>query len=157
MESIRSRERARNAECAGFEELMARFYENAPSTTLRVEFGAPSQQGLVRGRNEDGYYVVRRRRERDILLSNVPVERLVQCEQEAFTMVVADGLGGHAFGDLASYLALRVNWDLGKDEIKWAVKMNRREADELKLKAGVLLSLVSPSPNQTPTGVGATC
>jgi protein phosphatase len=79
---------------------------------------------------------------RDVLLSNLPVERLNQAEQEAYSLLVADGLGGHAFGELASYLALRTAWDLGGNEIKWAVKMNRRESDELKLKAAVLFGLL---------------
>jgi serine/threonine protein phosphatase PrpC len=62
---------------------------------------------LVRDHNEDHYIVLRRRRARDVLLSSLPIERLDQPEQEAYALVVADGLGGHPSGEVASYLALR--------------------------------------------------
>ena len=142
MESIPDRESSDTGEYVAFEESVARFFEEEPRTAVRVEFGALSHRGLVRHDNEDHYFVVRRRRVRDVLLSNLPVERLNQAEQEAYSLLVADGLGGHAFGELASYLALRTAWDLGGNEIKWAVKMNRRESDELKLKAAVLFGLL---------------
>jgi protein phosphatase len=142
MESISERDVPDSADTVEFGELVARFYEDEPRTAVRVEFGALSHRGLVREDNEDHYIVVRRRRERDVLLSNLPVERLREREQEAYSLVVADGLGGHAFGEVASYVALRAAWDLGSYEIKWAVKMNRRESDELKLKAAVLFALL---------------
>src|SRR4051812_40997071 len=117
-------------ESLAFEELVARDFEVEPHTAVHVEGGARSHPGLGRDLNEDHYLVVRRRR--DVLLSNLPVELLDQAEQEAYTLAVADGLGGHAFGELASLLALMTAWDLGGEEIKWAVKMNRREAEERK-------------------------
>ena len=142
MESIPDPEEPDTKVSAAFEELVARFFEDEPRAAVRVEFGALSHPGLVRDVNEDHYLVVRRRRLRDVLLSNLPVELLDQAEQEAYALAVADGLGGHAFGELASFLALWAAWDLGSEEIKWAVKMNRREADELKQKAAVLFGLV---------------
>jgi protein phosphatase len=142
MESLPDPELPDTGEDAAFEELVAQFYEVEPRTAVRVEFGALSHRGLVRDANEDHYLVVRRRRVRDVLLSNLPVELLNQAEQEAYALAVADGMGGHAFGDLASFLALWVAWDLGSSEIKWAVKMNRSESDELKLKAAVLFRLL---------------
>ena len=42
---------------------------------------------------------MRLRRERDVLLSNLPVEQLNRSEQQAYALAVADGLGGHAFGE----------------------------------------------------------
>ena len=58
--------------------------------------------GKVRTNNEDHYGVVRRHRSRDVLLTNMPVESLPASREEAFTMIVADGLGGCAAGELAS-------------------------------------------------------
>jgi protein phosphatase len=43
---------------------------------------------------------------------------------------------------LASILALCGAWDLGSSEINSALKINRRESDELKLKAAVLFGLL---------------
>jgi protein phosphatase len=142
MESIPDPELPAHEEDAAFEELVAQFYEDEPRTAVHVEFGALSHPGLVRDNNEDHYLVVRRRRVRDVLLSNLPVEFLNQDGQDAYALAVADGLGGHAFGELASFLALRAAWDLGGSEIKWAVKMNRSESDELRLKAAVLFRLL---------------
>ena len=142
MESISDPEFSDTGEYLAFEELVARFFEVEPRPAVHVEFGALSHPGLVRENNEDHYLVVHRRRVRDVLLSNLPVERLNQAEQEAYSLLVADGIGGHAFGELASFLALWTAWDLGGEEIKWAVKMNPREADELKQKAAVLFRLL---------------
>jgi protein phosphatase len=142
MESLPDPDLSDTGEYVAFEELVARFFEDEPRTAVHVEFGALSHPGLVRDNNEDHYFVVRRRRVRDVLLSNLPVELLNQAEQEAYALVVADGLGGHAFGELASFLALRAAWDLGSNEIKWTVKVNRRESDELKQKVAVLFGLL---------------
>jgi serine/threonine protein phosphatase PrpC len=126
MESISDPGLSNTGEYLAFEESVARFFEVEPRTAVHVEFGALSHPGLVRENNEDHYLVVHRRRVRDVLLSNLPVERLNQDEQEAYSLLVADGMGGHAFGELASFLALWTAWDLGGEEIKWAVKMNPR-------------------------------
>jgi protein phosphatase len=142
METGPDRESPDTGEYAAIEKLIARFYEDQPHTAVRVEFGALSHRGLVREDNEDHYVVVRRRRVRDVLMSNLPIELLSQKKQDAYALVVADGLGGHAFGELASYLALQAAWDLGSTEIKWAFKINESEADELMLKASVLFTLL---------------
>ena len=115
-------------EYIGFDELACRFYEMEPRQRVEVEFGAATHAGKVRENNEDNYIVVRRRRERDLLMTSLPVELLPQTAQVAYTLAIADGMGGHAFGDLASYLALRTGWDLGEGEVKWAVKVNEHEA-----------------------------
>jgi protein phosphatase len=125
-----------------FDELIGRFYEAEPRTRVVAEFGAKSHAGKVRAANEDSYVVVRRRRERDVLLSSIPVELLPRAEQAAYSLAVADGLGGHAFGELASFLAIRTGWELGEGEVKWAVKINQREATELKEKAAVLFGKI---------------
>ena len=65
-------------EYLAFEELVARFFEVEPRTAVHVEFGGLSHPGLVRENNEDHYLVVHRRRVRDVMLSNLPVERLNQ-------------------------------------------------------------------------------
>ncbi len=59
----------------------------------KVSFGALSHMGKVRTNNEDHYWVVRRHRSRDVLFTNMPAEFIPQSCEEAFTMVVADGLG----------------------------------------------------------------
>jgi protein phosphatase len=47
-------------------------------------------------------------------------------------MAVADGLGGAAFGELASMLALRTGWDIGPTAIKWSWIITEKEVEDLK-------------------------
>ena len=88
----------------------SRFFGPVPRL-VRVAFGATSHPGKVRPTNEDHYVVVRRRRSRTVLLSNVPAEALLPSEEDAYALLVADGMGGVAFighvGDSRAYLHRR--------------------------------------------------
>jgi PPM family protein phosphatase len=125
-----------------FDDLASRFYEREPRTSVRVEFGAYTHPGKVRPNNEDNYLVVRRARTRDVLLSSIGEGLLESHDQTAYTMAVADGMGGQKFGEIASLLALRSGWDLGGGEVKWMVKTNEHEARELEQKAHVFFQLI---------------
>jgi protein phosphatase len=57
-------------------------------------------------------------------------------------MAVADGMGGRAFGELASQLALRTGWDLGSAELSWTVKASEDEIRLLKEKARLYFELI---------------
>ena len=123
------------------EQLVERFFGPRP-IDVQFEFGAASHQGLVRDENQDHYLVTRRRKEREVLQSNLPKEFLTTARDDAYALAVADGMGGQAFGKLASMLALRVGLSLGPDEIKWSTKINENEALELKDKIEVFLRLM---------------
>ena len=125
-----------------FEARVADFYEPEPRAHVRVEVAGKSHPGLVRPNNEDQYSVVRRYRGREILATSLPRELLDTAEDHAYTLAVADGMGGRNFGELASLLALRTGWELGGDEIKWAVRMNEHEVEELRRKAEVFCRLL---------------
>jgi protein phosphatase len=45
-------------------------------------------------------------------------------DDEAFVMIVADGMGGCGFGELASELVLRLGWDLAGAAPMWVMKFN---------------------------------
>ncbi len=107
-----------------------RFFAPSPPS-VRVEFGARSHTGKVRENNEDQWLVVRKRRTRDVLMTSLPESWLPSVEECAYTMVVADGVGGAAFGELASLLALQAGWELGFKDVKWHLKINDREVDEI--------------------------
>jgi protein phosphatase len=97
----------------------------------------------VRENNEDHFMVVRRRRSRTLMMSNLPEGYLPEsADDDAYLIIVADGLGGEAFGEMASMLALRTAWDLGTSEIKWTLSVSEKEVEELKEKAEVYFRLI---------------
>ena len=102
------------------------------SPEVRIEFGAVSDVGKVRQVNQDHYMVVRRSRARSILMTNLPSEGLPYSQDDAFVMVVADGMGGQAFGEIASRLALRSAWDHASEAACWIMKLD--EGSEAKVR-----------------------
>lgn len=91
---------------------------------IRFDFGAGSHVGLHRPNNEDHYAVVQRSRARKILLTNVDVAGLQLAEDEAYVLIVADGIGGCGFGELASELVLRIGWELASAAPSWMMKFD---------------------------------
>jgi protein phosphatase len=130
------------AEFIGKDQREAAFYEREPRLTARVDVAGRSHPGKVRENNEDHFLAVKRYRGRQILATSLSTELLDPSEDYAYTFSIADGMGGQRFGEIASELALQTGWDLGGDEIKWPVKMNDREEDDLRRKAEVFFSLI---------------
>lgn len=115
----------------GFTTTESRFL--IPSTDdVIVQYGAATHQGKVRRRNEDHYVVVRRKRSREILSANIDLEELDLPQDEAYTLIVADGAGGEGFGHLASQLAIRTTWDSARRAASWLMKLGDADADEIK-------------------------
>ena len=99
---------------------------------VSVQFGALSHPGLVRPNNEDHYLIIERRRSRRVLGTNLPDGFLRPADDTGYVMAVADGMGGAAFGELASMLVLRSGWDQGPSAIKWSWIINDREVEDLR-------------------------
>jgi serine/threonine protein phosphatase PrpC len=108
---------------------------------VQVTFGALSHPGLVRANNQDHYLVVKRSRNRSILLTNLPGE-IVDREERVYVLAIADGMGGAASGDLASATALRNAFELGHSTLKWVFKVTEQEIHELKEQLEAILTLV---------------
>ena len=125
----------------GLDELAAKYF-GAETVPVRVEFGALSHRGLVRSNNEDHYSVVRRYRSRDVLLTNLPPEAYAPRKDEAYALAVADGVGGAAFGELASMLALRTGWELTGTAFKWNFKLSETEIADLEEGMNVYMQLI---------------
>jgi len=124
------------------ESLLSKHFAPSPKP-VNVDFGGLSHPGKVRENNEDHFMVVRRRRSRTLMMSNLPEGYLPEfSDDDAYVMLVADGLGGEAFGEMASMLALRTAWDLGFSEIKWTLRVSEKEVAELEEKAEVYFRLI---------------
>jgi protein phosphatase len=102
------------------------------SATVRADFGAVSHAGKVRSKNEDHFLVFRLRRDREALLTNIPTDQLPEHTGEAgYSMIVADGMGGMAAGEVASRLAITTALKLVHKSPKWGFKIDQKEAREL--------------------------
>lgn len=102
------------------------------STSVQVDLGALSHPGLVRLRNEDHYMVAKVSRTLEVLLDNLPKGELPRSlDEDGYSMVVADGMGGMNAGDVASMLAISTGLRLADKSVKWGFKINEKEAREL--------------------------
>ena len=103
-----------------------------PSTQLRVEFGAVTHTGKVRPHNEDHFLVSQVSRKQEVLATNVPDDQFPEdVGDDAYSMIVADGMGGMAAGEVASRMAITTGLKLFQKSPKWGFKINKREAREL--------------------------
>src|SRR5205807_8575550 len=109
-----------------------------PHPPARAEFGAMSHPGKVRPNNEDHFVILRLRRSLGVLMTNLPEGQLApQADEDAYVMIVADGMVGAAAGELASMQAIRAGVNLLLRAVKWAMKFNERERRELVEKLGM--------------------
>ena len=116
--------------------------ERKPSYVL--EISALTHPGLVRENNEDHYAVIRRSRSQQVLDSNVPMTGGEQHMDHAYLLVIADGVGGIQFGEVASRLALRTIWELADQLHSWVMKLGEFESkfDEIRERVTVAVSRI---------------
>jgi protein phosphatase len=154
-------------ETVNFEEtapLDSRFFAPKPDP-WQVEFGAVSHLGNIRRNNEDHFAVIRRKRCREVLLTNMPPEDLSLQDDESYVMVVADGMGGAAFGELASRLALKTADELVGNAGHWITQLHdietRETQDRIQTYADVihqtLLEYGHSDPRLSGMGTTLTC
>lgn len=123
------------------DELAAKYFGDEVEQ-VDAEFGALTHCGLVRKNNEDHYSVVRRYRARDVMLTNMPADTYSQRRDEAYALAVADGIGGAAFGEVASMLALRTGWELTGKAFKWNFHLSEVEIAEIEESIKVYMHLI---------------
>jgi protein phosphatase len=100
--------------------------------TALVDIAAQSHQGRVRKANEDHYLVMRFGRTLETLLTSLPPEQVpVRAEEAAYGMLVADGVGGAAAGEMASRLALSTLVGLILDTPDWILSDKEPDIDRV--------------------------
>ena len=93
-------------------------------TNLEVDLGAVSHQGYVRQSNEDSYLVIRFGRSLENLLTNLEDDLIEQDYfMDGYGLLVADGMGGMAAGDVASRLALTKLLQLIIETSDWTLSL----------------------------------
>jgi protein phosphatase len=133
------------------------------SARAQVDVAALSHQGLVRGANEDHYLVVRFSRTLETLLTSLPPDQVAaRSDEVGYALLVADGVGGAAAGELASRTALSTlvglvlrtpDWILSDDE-RDTEQVMERMADRYRRIHAALQEEGRGDPNLT--GMGTT-
>jgi protein phosphatase len=111
------------------------------SAQVEVDLAAVSDRGLVRENNQDHYLVVRIGRWLETLLTNLQVDQVpARAEEVGYGLVVADGVGGHGGGEVASQLAITTLVSLALHTPDWVLgiqaKDNRRRMQRMEERWG---------------------
>ena len=94
--------------------------------SLSVDVGGATHQGHVRENNEDSYLLIRFGRSLERLATNLDENLLEQnYSLTGYGMLVADGMGGMAAGEVASRLALSTLIELIIDTTDWTLALKR--------------------------------
>src|SRR5262245_56761152 len=93
------------------------------SAQVALDLGAASDPGHIRPNNEDSYLVARASRALEAVLTNLkPGSFPTWAAERAYGLIVADGMGGQAAGEVASQLALRAVVDHVLSTADWIMR-----------------------------------
>jgi serine/threonine protein phosphatase PrpC len=130
---------------------------------VKVDFGAVTHAGKVRKNNEDHYLVGRLGRSLEPLMTNMPAGQLPERLAEyGHGMLVADGMGGEAAGEVASRMAINLLVKLIIETAKWGRRLDKQEAEALAARMegyyrAIHTELVHQAEiNPAVTGIGTT-
>jgi PPM family protein phosphatase len=98
---------------------------------VQADISAVSHPGNVRPTNEDHFLTVRFGRSLVTLQTNLPAGQAPdRFAETGYGLVVADGVGGQAAGEVASSMAISVGLNLTLNSPKWNLRMTRDEVRE---------------------------
>lgn len=138
-------------------------HSEPPAAMVRVDSSGLSDRGKVRQDNQDHFYLARLGRFTQTLATSLPAGELPERMEEAgYVAVVADGMGGHAGGEVASRTAIIVFFHLLFDTPDWVLKVDDQSArkilDRVATRYRSLDSLLAERARIDPTleGMGTT-
>lgn len=110
---------------------------NLPHPQFGVDFDARTHPGKVRPTNEDHFHVIQVGRYLRTLASSLPAgEVREETDEPGYAFTVADGIGGHAGGEVASRLAITMLMECVLQTPDWILS----HEDELLAKVMVRFS-----------------
>jgi len=102
------------------------------SSLVTVELAALTDPGKLRPNNEDHYFAGRFQRSMRTLSTNMPRGAMPETYDETvYAMLVADGVGGSAAGEVASRTAIQALVDLILETPDWIMLLDDHLADEV--------------------------
>ena len=114
------------------------------SSLVRIDVSALSHPGRVRTNNEDQFFVTRLARSMETMLTSLQAGDVPEREDEVnYVMVVADGMGGHAAGEIASRLAISALVSLGLDLPDWIFRVEQEGDARIERRARRIVQQVS--------------
>jgi PPM family protein phosphatase len=106
------------------------------SSLVRIDVSALSHPGHRRPNNEDHFLVARLGRTLQTLITSLPAGDVPERTEEVnYVMVVADGMGGHAAGEIASRMAISALVSLALDLPDWIFKVDEEHAREIERRS----------------------
>jgi protein phosphatase len=102
------------------------------ASAIRVDSFGLSDRGKVRPDNQDHFYLAKLGRFSQTLATSLAAGELPdRLEQAGYVAVVADGMGGHAAGEIASRTAIVVFFHLLFDTPDWVLKVDDQSAKKV--------------------------
>ena len=103
------------------------------SSQVQVDLAGLSHVGRVRDNNEDHFLISRMGRFLEVLETNIPNDlRPKRFEECFYGLIVADGVGGGAAGEVASRTAIRALVDMAEMSPNWIFRLDEdRQVKEL--------------------------
>jgi PPM family protein phosphatase len=106
------------------------------SSSGQVDVSGLSHAGKVRARNEDHFIVTRIGRYLETVLTTLPPGEVPERAEEAgYTLIVADGMGGHSGGELASRMAISGLMKLALAMPDWIFRLDDTVAADAKQRS----------------------
>ena len=108
-----------------------------PLEIVQVDAFGMTDRGKVREDNQDHFYIGQIGRFSRILATSLPPGELPErMEQANHVAVVADGMGGHKGGEVASRTAIIVFFHLLFDTSDWVLRVDEQSAQRILERAG---------------------
>jgi protein phosphatase len=106
------------------------------SSLVRIDVSGLSHVGLLRTNNEDQFYISKMSRALETMSTSLADGEIpARAEEVNYAMVVADGMGGHAAGEVASRMAISMLVSLVLELPNWFLKVDDDAEHEMEKRA----------------------